>query len=392
MVSRLKTNFAGVSLRNPLILASASPGWDGHGCRQAWLNQAGAVVPKTFAPPAKFAHHPRCGRMKIIKVGKTRIGMVNNELYTTMPLDEWLDKELDTAHGGEAAIIASIVARPDPEETAANAKKIEATGKVAMFEINVSCPMPADGSKVGFQMGVDPAMCAGQVEALKQAVSLPVGIKLTPTVHDMVPVAKAVEAAGADFITIGNSVRSFAGVDVETGLPKLPAYGGYSGPAIKPITQRHVSEVARAVKTPISAVGGVSSWEDVVEYVMLGATTVQVCTSVMWKGYGHFVTLLQGVEEYLERKGLSSLDEIRGKALPHITTIEEMAKRPPLVVEVEPDLCINLKNDGCKECGKVCFYQAIDFAPKLTLKPENCDGCNLCVEICPTSALRLIGK
>ena len=215
---------------------------------------------------------------------------------------------------GGLVIIASVVAHPNPEDTAANAKIIQDTGKVAMFEINVSCPMPADNSKVGFQMGNDPDTCYRQVQAVKKAVTLPVGIKLTPTTHNMVPMGQAAEAAGADFLTIGNSVRSFAGVDIQTGLPKLPAYGGYSGPAIKPITQRHVSEVARAVKTPISACGGITTWEDVVEYVMLGATTVQICTSIMWQGYGHFETLLKGLKEYMDREKLNSLDPIRGKA------------------------------------------------------------------------------
>jgi dihydropyrimidine dehydrogenase (NAD+) subunit PreA len=388
-MKELETNFAGVVLRNPLILASATTGWDGERCHQAWVHQAGAVVPKTFAPPDKFSQHPRCGRMKIIRHGQSRLGMVNIELYTTMTLEEWLQTDLERACQGGACIIASVVAHPNPEDTAVNARTIQKTGKVAMFEINVSCPMPADHSKVGFQMGNDPETCYRQVKALKGAVALPVGIKLTPTTHDMVPMAQAAESAGADFLTIGNSIRSFAGVDIATGLPKLPAYGGYSGPAIKPITQRHVSEVAKAVQTPISACGGITSWEDVMEYIMLGATTVQICTSIMWQGYGHFQTLLKGLEGYLGREKLGSLDQIRGKALPHITTIEEVSKRPPLISQVDPQRCTNLKKGGCELCGRVCFYGAIEFSPRLKLRPQNCDGCNLCVEICPVGALRL---
>lgn len=388
-MGKLETHFAGVKLRNPLILASATPGWDGERCLQAWLNQAGAIVPKSIGPPVRFAQHPRCGRMKIIHHGNTRIGMVNIELYTTMTLEDWLKTDLEKASRGGGCIIASVVAHPIPKDTALNAKRIQDSGKVAMFEINVSCPMPADQSKVGFQMGNDPETCFRQVEALKQAVSLPVGIKLTPTTHNMVPMALAAEKAGADFLTIANSVRSFAGVDITTGLPKLPAYGGYSGPAIKPITQRHVSEVAKAVKIPIAACGGITTWEDVVEYVMLGASAVQICTSIMWQGYSHFRTLLNGLEEYLEREKLESLHQICGKTLPHITTIDEVAMRPPLVSRVDPERCTNLKKGGCELCGKICFYGAIEFSPRLKLKPQNCDGCNLCVEICPTSALSL---
>jgi dihydropyrimidine dehydrogenase (NAD+) subunit PreA len=184
-------------------------------------------------------------------------------------------------------------------------------------------------------------------------------------------------------------VRSFAGVDIATGRPRLCAYGGYTGPAIKPITQRHVSEVAKAVGIPISAVGGISSWEDVVEYMMIGATTVQICTSVMWHGYDFFQKVSDGLLGYLEREGLGSLEEIRGKALPHIVAIEELAKQPPLRVQVDPDRCINLTKGGCELCGNSCFYGAVTFDPKLKLLRENCDGCGLCTEVCPAGALAL---
>jgi len=328
--------------------------------------------------------------MKLIKFGKKRIGMVNIELYTTMTLEDWLNRDLDRAHEGNSSIIASVVAHPDPEDTARNARIIEDTGKVVMFEINVSCPMPAGEDKVGFQMGNDPETCYGQVQALKKAVSLPVGIKLTPTTHNMIPIAQACEKAGADFLTIANSVRSFAGVDIATGMPKLCAYGGYSGPAIKPITQRHVSEVARSVNIPISAVGGVSTWEDVIEYMMIGATTVQICTSIMWHGYEYFQEILKGLMEYVERENLDSLERIRGKALPHIVPIEELAKRPPMMVQVDPEKCINLTKGGCELCGNSCFYGAIQFDPRLILHRQNCDGCGLCTEICPAGALQLM--
>lgn len=389
-MGKLEVEFAGVKFRNPLILASATPGWDGQRSNQAWQAGAGAVIPKSFGPPQKWAQHPRTGRMKLIKSGQKRIGMVNIELYTTMTLQDWLDRELDKAYEGNCSIIASVVAHPNPEDTAKNARIIEDTGKVVMFEINVSCPMPAGEDKVGFQMGNDPETCYRQVQAVKQAVSLPVGIKLTPTTHNMVPIAQAAERGGADFLTIANSVRSFAGVDIATGMPKLCAYGGYTGPAIKPITQRHVSEVAKAVSIPISAVGGISSWEDVVEYMMIGATTVQICTSVMWHGYEFFQDIAKGLSEYMDRENIHSWDEIRGKALPHIVTIDELAKKPPLSAQVDPEKCINLIKGGCELCGRVCFYGAIAFAPNMTLNRDNCDGCGLCTEICPAGALSLL--
>ncbi len=388
-MSKLSVDFAGVRLRNPMILGSATPSWDGERSNQAWKAGFGGVIPKSFGPPGRWAQHPRRGRMKVIKAGNRPMGMINIELYTTMTLEHWLETELDTAYAGNSMIIASIVAHPDPNGTARNASIIQETGKVGLFEINVSCPMPFGDDKVGFQMGCDPEIVANQVRAVKAVSRLPVGIKLTPTVHNMVPVARAAEEAGADFLTISNSIRSFAGVDIATGRPKLPAYGGYTGPAIKPIIQRHVSEVARAVKIPISAVGGVNTWEDVVEYMMLGASTVQTVTAIMWNGFDYLKTILDGLEAYMERAGISSLEEIRGKALPYIKTIEDLAKEPPLFVTVDPEKCINLTKGGCELCGRSCFYGVISFDPKLKLARDTCDGCGLCTEVCPAKALSL---
>src|SRR5512141_863883 len=129
----LEVTFAGVKLRNPLILASATPSWDGERSNLAWQAGVGAVVPKSFAPPSRWAQHPRCGRMKLIKQGNSRLGMVNIELYTTMKLQDWLDSELERACEGGSAIVASVVAHPNAEDTARNARIIEETGKVAMF-------------------------------------------------------------------------------------------------------------------------------------------------------------------------------------------------------------------------------------------------------------------
>ncbi|GAI92512.1 unnamed protein product, partial [marine sediment metagenome] len=229
-------------------------------------------------------------------------------------------------------------------------------------------------------------MVVTQTKAVKKVTSLPVGVKMTPNVSDMVPIAQAAKDAGADFLTISNSVKALAGVDIETGKPYLPAYGGYTGPAIKPIIQRFVSEVARAVDIPISAVGGVCSWEDIVEYIMLGATTVQTVTAVIWDGYEVLEKLISGLSQFMERKGYNSIEDFRGIALPHITTVQKYAACPPNHVTLEQEKC-----DDCGLCLKVCFYDALytDRQGHLNTRPENCDGCGLCVETCPRQALSL---
>lgn len=385
MTDRLEVNFAGVKLRNPIIMGSATPSWDGRACKEAGLAGAGAIVPKTIGSPEVLRQHPRCGRLRLVGYGRGRaFGMVNTEIYTTMTLDAWLNRELAIATEGGAKIIASVVAEPDPEETAKLVQKLQLTGLIHMFELNVSCPMP--DTQVGYRMGQDMELVSTQIKAVKEVVNLPLGVKMTPNVSDMVPIAQVAKEAGADFLTISNSVRSLAGVDIETGKPYLPAYGGYTGPAIKPIIQRFVSEVARAVDIPISAIGGIRTWEDVVEYIMLGATTVQTVSAVMWNGYETLGKLINGLRSFMQRKEYDSIEDFRGIALPHIITIQEYATYPRKWAALMPGKC-----NACGLCFKACFYDALhdDGQGYPRISRENCDGCGLCIEVCPRQALSL---
>lgn len=382
----LSVNFGGLKLKNPVILASATPGWDGKHLARAGEYGAGAVIPKTIGPPQEWAQHPRCGRLRLIKIGGRPFGMVNLELFTTKSKEEWINGGLARARQGGAKVIASILAMPDPDETGSLAREVEVTGAVDMLELNVSCPMPA--ATVGMHIGKNPSLTGGQVKAVKAASNLPLSVKLTPNVSDLIDIAGAAVAAGADALTISNSIRSFAGVDVETGLPYLPAFGGYTGPAIKPVLQRLIIEVLKAgIKVPISAVGGVASWQEAVEYLMIGATTVQVATAVMWEGYERLGEICRGIEEFMVRKGYRNIEDFRGITLPYVTTVEQYAKLPPKFAEVDASLC-----NGCGICERVCSYDAIVCPEKRGVAlsfHEKCDGCGLCAEWCPKKAIIL---
>lgn len=380
----LKSNFAGVEFENPIILGSATPGWDGKRLKEAAESGAGGVVCKTIGPPQTWAQHPRCGRFALIKHNKQNIGMINLELFTTQSKETWINKDLKVAKEGGGKVIASFLALPNPEETALLAKEIEETGVVDLLELNVSCPMPAD--TVGMHIGKKPELTKKQVESVKKEVNIPLAVKMTPNVSDLIDVARAVKNAGGDGIVISNSVRAFAGINIDTGKPVLPAHGGYTGPAIKPIIQRLIAEVKTNVDIPVMAVGGVMTWEDIVEYIMLGADVVQTVTAVMWNGNKIYSRFLNGVERYMEEKGYNSLDEFKGESLKHITSVEEYAKNPKLVVEANNKLCT-----GCKKCLKVCFYDALKFEEEnLIVDKEKCDGCGLCVELCPVDALKMV--
>jgi dihydropyrimidine dehydrogenase (NAD+) subunit PreA len=378
----LSVNFAGLKLANPIILASGGPGWDGRHLKMC--SQAGAVVPKSIGPPARWLQHPRRGRMNLVKVDNKVIGMVNLELFSTLPLEQWIEKELKVAAQGGMPIIASVVANPEPANTAEVARKVVATGYASMIEINVSCPMPVE--KVGMHIGRSPQLTAEQIKAVKEAVEVPVSVKLSPNFAYIAELAVAAERAGADAITATNSVQALYGVDVETGRLVLPAFGGYSGPAIRPITLRCVAQAARATKIPICGVGGISSWRDVVEYIMIGATAVQTCTAVMWWGLGVFKELADGVKSFMERKGYEKIEDFRGIALKDLKTVEELAQLEPLHASVEEDVC-----NGCGVCERVCSYDAIKLVDgKAKASPELCDGCGLCKAWCPVEAIKLV--
>lgn len=379
----LRVNFAGVELKNPLILGSATPGWDGERLKQAGQAGFAAVVPKTIGPVQDWAAHPRNGRLQLVKLGKNPIGMVNLELFTTKTREDWIARDLAVAREGGAKMIASVLAMPDPEDTARLVEEIQATGLVDLLELNVSCPMPV--STVGMHIGKSPDLTYKQVKAARSKAKVPLSVKLTPNISDMVEVAQAAVEAGVDALTISNSIRSFAGVDVETGKPYLRGYGGYTGPAIRPIIMRHLSEVARAVKVPISAVGGVMSWRELVEYIMLGATTVQTVTSVMWNGYSAAGKILEGLNKFMDEKGYKTIDDFCGIALPHITTVEQLSTEPALFAGINEDTCTK-----CGICHRVCFYGAIqNEGSRYWVAQQNCDGCGLCAQWCPSQSIVL---
>ncbi len=379
----LSVDYCGVRYKNPLILSSATPGSDGEGMRLAGVAGFGGVVPKTIGPKQDWAAHPRNGRIFLHKYNNRPIGMVNLELFTTKTRDEWLTKDLEIAKQSGAVMHVSLLAMPEPEDTARLVEELQATGMVDLFELNVSCPMPA--STVGMHIGKSPERTYAQVKAGKEASKLPFTVKMTPNVPDLVEIAQAAKEAGADGITISNSVRSFAGVDIETGKPYLNAYGGYTGPAIRPIIMRHVSEVARNVDIPISAVGGVTSFREVIEYIMIGATTVQITTAVMWNGYDVVQKILKDLNDWMDSHGYKSFDEIRGIALEPITTVEKLAQLPPLFANVDENLCTN-----CGLCEKICFFRAIKQGDGARyVEPQYCDGCGLCAQWCPVKAITL---
>lgn len=372
---------AGVDFPNPIVLASCATGWDGKhmkGCGEAG---AGGVIPKTFAPDQ--TNHPRVGRMEVVRHGGKPIGMINLELFSTIPFENWLEVELEKASEGGVPIVASVLAHPDSSSTFEVVKSVSETGFVSMIELNMSCPMPEE--ETGMHISREPKLIKDQIRASKEATDLPVCAKLSPNYAYVDELSQAAETAGADALTTANTVQALHGVDIEREELILPAFGGYSGPAIKPINLKCTAQAARAVDIPIFGVGGIYGWEDVVEYIMVGASAVQVGTVVMNQGLGFFSKLKNGLESFMERKGYERISDFRGAALDGLSSAEELSKLDALHAEIDEDSCT-----GCGICEEVCPFDAIEMVGGVAKSDSDlCDGCGLCVSWCPVDAIKL---
>lgn len=371
----------GVNFPNPIVLASCATGWDGKHMRECGEAGAGGVVPKTLAP--EQTDHPRVGRMGLVRHENKPIGLINLELFSTLPFQDWLDRELEEAEKGGVPIVASILAHPDPSSTYEVVKKVSETGFVSMIELNMSCPMPEE--ETGMHISRKPELIKDQVKASKEATDLPVCAKLSPNYAYINELSKAAEEAGADVLATANTVQALHGVDIERGELTLRAFGGYSGPAIKPINLKCTAQAAKAVDIPIFGVGGISSWEDVVEYIMVGASAVQVGTVVMHQGLEAFSELKNGLKSFMEREGYEEISDFRGIALEGLSSAEALSELEPIHAEVDEELCT-----GCGICEEVCPFGAIKVEEGVAKSdPEICDGCRLCVSWCPVDAIEL---
>jgi len=218
-------------------------------------------------------------------------------------------EEIDEVKETGVPIIVSVYGFSS-EEFAKVAEAAVEAGADAL-ELNVSCPHV---EKTGAEIGQDPRLVAEVVTKVKNRVNKPVFVKLTPNVANIAEIAKAAVEAGADAITAINTVRAMA-VEIETTQPFLAnKIGGLSGPAIKPIAVRCVYEVYRGVDVPVIGCGGITTWRDAVEFMLAGASAVQIGTAIAFKGLGVFKSVTRGIDAYVKKKGFGNVKEIVGLA------------------------------------------------------------------------------
>ncbi len=379
---------------NPFILASAPPTADGKSIRKAFdLGWAGAVI-KTIKPD-ELAIEDVSPRFGILKDQQGLIiGFENFELVSKKSIAYWTNeiRTIKKDYPGKI-LIASIMADLKEASWVKLSQEMEQAGADAL-ELNFSCPhgMPEKG--IGAAIGQSSSIAAQITAWVKSAVAIPVIVKLTPNVSNIGTIATAVQAAGADAIAAINTVQCLVGVDIETFEP-LPnvggfsTYGGYSGLAVKPIGLRCVSQISQCVDVPIYGIGGIAKWQDAVEYIAVGAGAVQICTEVMLNGFAVIKPMLQGLEQYLQRKGIKSLGDICGLAVPKMISHESLSRQCFAKAEiVDAQKCIM-----CKKCVTACHesgYEAIHAsAQSITIDKNKCDGCSLCSFVCPRGIINM---
>jgi len=272
---------------------------------------------------------------------------------------------------------------------------IEDTGADG-FELNFGCPHGMSERGMGSAVGQVPEYIQQCAEWAKKFARVPVIVKLTPNITNILPAAKAAKAGGADAVSLINTLNSIMRVDYDS-LTIYPStdgkgsHGGYCGPAVKPIALHMVAEIARSRETrglPISGIGGITDWRDAVDFLALGASTVQVCTAAMVYGFKIIDDLVDGLGNYLDTKGFASVGELVGKAVPSVTDWQYLNLNHVDKAFIDQELCIK-----CGRCHIVCedtSHQAItatvNGARHFEVIDAECVGCNLCVSVCPVES------
>ncbi len=393
----LQIEFLGMNLKTPFLVGSGpwlSQGSEVQNIVKGLSPYWGGIVTKSYIHPS--GKHPYITpHLWTTKEFRGRAMQNSGPPCTQLTEEELIgiEKSCKAAHDEGLVLIASIMGKTE-DEWKLMSRQLENAGCDAI-ELNLSCPSTLDSHKgKGRNIGQIPEQVSDIIRTVKSATTLPVIPKLTPIVNDIGEIAVACQSAGADGITAINTVTGIIGIDIETGIPYSSdkegrAYvSGISGGAIRPIGLRCVSDIFKRTDLPIFGVGGIQDWKNVVEYIMVGAPAVQVCTGFMLKGFNIGKRMANGLTKFMERKGYESVHDFCGIAHEHLTTTyEELAVHA--VVDEE-------KCNGCAQCVPACCesqHIAISLEnKKANINTERCRGCGLCAVVCKQEAISFVGR
>ncbi|MFT6532754.1 MAG: dihydropyrimidine dehydrogenase (NAD+) subunit PreA [Limimaricola cinnabarinus] len=388
----LTTRFLGIESPNPFWLASAPPTDKEYNVRRAFEAGWGGVVWKTLGaegPPVVNVNGPRYGA--IYGADRRLLGLNNIELITDRDLETNLEEMARVkADYPDRALIASIMVPCEEAAWKAILPRVEETNADGI-ELNFGCPHGMSERGMGAAVGQVPEYIEMVARWCKQYYDRPVIVKLTPNITDVRKPAEAARRGGADAVSLINTINSITSVNLDSFSPEPSidgkgSHGGYCGPAVKPIALSMVSEIARHEATrgmPISGIGGVTTWRDAAEFMVLGAGNVQVCTAAMTYGFRIVEEMCAGLSDWMDEKGYRSTADFVGKAVPNVTDWKNLNLNYVAKAKIDQDLCIK-----CGRCYAACedtSHQAIAMTPDRMFEviDAECVACNLCVDVCP---------
>jgi len=368
----LTTKFLGFVLRSPLVAASGPPTRDLDSIRQLVDAGVGAAITKTILLEPSANPRPCMFRGERL--------FLNTERCSTLPLSTWIDEQLPRLAELPIPIIASI--GMTPEDAEALARPVVDAG-ADMLELSIFTPYD------------DPSPMLEAIQRVKSTVSVPIIVKLSANVHDIVEFGLAVRDAGADAISAIDALKAGLHVDLEGRRPAMleQGFGRISGEAIKELALYNVAQLAHYVDLPLIGTGGVMSGMDALEMISCGATAVGVCTSLIVNGPQSITKMNDQMMQFMYKHDLHTLDKLRGEVLTQIdfaSSIEERREYEKQQTDVSHRVAIIEQDEctRCHTCRRVCLYGAVEKREgRFFVDPSLCEGCGLCVSMCPVGAI-----
>jgi dihydropyrimidine dehydrogenase (NAD+) subunit PreA len=388
----LRCEIAGVRSPNPFWLASAPPTDKKYNVERAFRAGWGGAVWKTLGEDPPIVNVS--SRYGAVSYNGQRVAGFNNiELITDRPLDVNLReiKELKR-EWPDRALIVSLMVPCEEDNWRRILSAVEETGADGV-ELNFGCPHGMNERGMGSAVGQVPEYVEMVTRWCKAATRMPVFIKLTPNVTNILSPARASKAGGADAVSLINTLNSIVGIDLDLMSPTpvvdgKGTQGGYCGPAVKPIALHKVSEIARdpeCAGMEISGIGGIENWRDAAEFIALGSGPVQVCTAVMHYGFKIVDDMIDGLSRWMDEKDYATIEDFRALAIPNVVDWQDLNMNYEIVARIDQELCIKcgLCHIACEDTAHQAISARSNGERRFDVIDSECVGCNLCQHVCP---------